>query len=54
MLDFTFHEMKKLGKEGLSEDLQRDAESSVQELTNSFTSKIDNMFVVKEQEIMKV
>ena len=46
--------MKKLGKEGLSEDLQRDAESSVQELTNSFTSKIDNMFVVKEKEIMKV
>ena len=47
-------EMKKLGKEGLSEDLQRDAESSVQELTNSFTSKIDNMFVVKEKEIMNV
>ena len=47
-------EMKKLGKDGLSEDLQRDAEASVQELTNSYTGKIDDMFAVKEKDIMKV
>ena len=46
--------MKKLGKDGLSEDLQRDAEASVQELTNSYTGKIDDMFAVKEKDIMKV
>ena len=47
-------EMKKLGKDGLSEDLQRDAEASVQELTNTYTGKIDDMFAVKEKDIMKV
>ena len=34
--------MKKLGKDGLSEDLQRDAEASVQELSNSYTVQIDD------------
>jgi len=47
-------EMKKLGKQGLSEDLERDAEASVQELTNTSTNKIDELFSVKEAEIMTV
>ena len=47
-------EIKKLGKQGLSEDIARDAEASVQEITNSYSSKIDNIFSVKEAEIMKV
>ena len=40
--------MKKLGKEGLSEDFVRDAEGSVQNLTNSYSSKIDAIYLEKE------
>ena len=47
-------EMKKLGKQGLSEDLERDAESSVQELTNTYSNRIDELFLAKEAEIMTV
>ena len=46
--------MKKLGKEGLSEDLVRDAESAVQDLTNTFSSKVDQIYINKEKEIMTV
>ena len=47
-------EMKNLGKEGLSEDLVRDAEASVQELTNIYSSKIDVVYSQKESDIMTV
>ncbi len=47
-------EMKKLGKDGLSEDLVRGAEESVQSLTNTFTANIDKIFVSKEADIMTV
>ena len=47
-------EMKKLGKDGLSEDMVRDAEGSVQDLTNNFSSKIDVVYTTKEAEIMTV
>ena len=47
-------EMKKLGKEGLSEDAVRDAEASVQELTNTYSAKIDIVYSAKEVEIMTV
>lgn len=47
-------EMKKLGKKGLSEDLVRDAEGSVQELTNSYSKKIDDIYTDKELDIMTV
>ena len=47
-------EMRKLGKSGISEDLVRDAEQDVQNLTNLFSSKIDEIFVKKENDIMTV
>ena len=47
-------EIKKLAKDGLSEDLARDAEKSIQDLTNSFSKKIDDLFSMKEAEIMTV
>ena len=47
-------EMKLLSKSGLSEDLLRDAENSVQKLTDSFVVKIDEIFKSKESDIMKV
>ena len=50
----TNDEMKKLGKDGLSEDLVRGAEESVQELTNTYSFKIDVIYTAKEAEIMTV
>ena len=47
-------EMRKLSKSGASEDIVRDAENSVQNLTNSFTSKIDIIYNQKELDIMTV
>ena len=47
-------EMKKLGKEGLSEDIERDAEEAVQDLTNTFSTKISEIYSEKEAEIMTV
>lgn len=47
-------EIKKLEKDGLSEDVCKGAEESVQDLTNAFIKKIDELLVVKEAEIMKV
>ena len=40
-------ELKRIGKEGVSEDIIRDAEESVQNITNEFTTKIDSIFSSK-------
>jgi len=50
----TNDEMKRLGKEGLSVDLQKDAEADVQKLTNSFVTKVEEHFNAKEKEILKI
>ena len=47
-------ELKKIGKEGDSEDIIRDAEESVQLITNEYTIKIDDIFSAKESDIMQV
>jgi ribosome recycling factor len=47
-------ELKKIGKEGVSEDIIRDAEESVQLITNEYTIKIDYIFSAKESDIMQV
>ncbi len=47
-------EIKNLGKDGLSEDLVRDGQNNIQELTDDFSSKIDSIFSIKESEIMTV
>lgn len=47
-------EIKKLEKEGLSEDLAKNLENDIQELTNSHIKKIEEMLIVKEKEIMTV
>jgi len=39
-------ELKKIGKEGVSEDIIRDAEESVQSITNEYTVKIDDIFLI--------
>jgi ribosome recycling factor len=48
------NEIKKLEKEGTSEDICKSAEDEVQNLTNSFIKKIDDLLAEKEAEIMKV
>lgn len=47
-------EIKKLEKEGTSEDICKTAEDEVQNLTNQFIRKVDEIFAIKEAEIMKV
>jgi ribosome recycling factor len=47
-------EFKKLQKNGLSEDLAKDAEIEVQEMTSDFTKKIDDMIASREKDIMTV
>jgi ribosome recycling factor len=47
-------EIKKLEKEGTSEDICKTAEDEVQNLTNTYIRKIDELLAVKEAEIMKV
>ena len=45
-------ELKKLN--GISEDILKDSENKVQNLTDSFTSKIDSFFSLKEEEILTI
>ncbi|MDI9256412.1 ribosome recycling factor [Flavobacterium sedimenticola] len=47
-------EIKKLEKDGVSEDLCKNAEEDVQKLTDTFIKKIDEHLAIKEAEIMKV
>ncbi|MCB0462208.1 MAG: ribosome recycling factor [Flavobacteriaceae bacterium] len=46
------NEIKKL--EEISEDLQKNAEVDVQEMTDNYVKKVDAIFLVKEKEIMTV
>ncbi len=46
--------IKKMQKEGLSEDAAKDAESDMQEITNSYISLVDKHLEAKEKEIMAV
>jgi ribosome recycling factor len=47
-------DIKKLEKDGLSEDVCKGAEEEVQTLTNTYIKKVDELLVLKEAEIMKV
>lgn len=46
--------LKKLQKEGLPEDSEKDFEDEVQKLTDSFTKKVEEILSAKEKEIMTV
>lgn len=50
----TNDSLRKLQKEGAPEDEVKRAEDAVQKYTDKFSSKIDELFVKKEEEIMKV
>lgn len=46
--------VKGLKDDGLSEDLQKDAENEIQNITNSYSLKIDQLVEVKEKDIMTI
>lgn len=47
-------EIKQLQKDGLSEDLAKDAEDQVQAMTNQYSEKVEKHLERKEKEIMTV
>lgn len=47
-------DIKKLEKDGTSEDVCKTAEDEIQNLTNSYIKKIDELLAAKEIEILKV
>ena len=50
----AIEQVKKLQKNGLSEDAAQDGEKEIQELTNKFISLVDKHLAAKEKEIMSV
>jgi ribosome recycling factor len=50
----AIEQIKKLQKEGLSEDITKDAEKSIQETTDKFISLVEKHLSSKEKEIMSV
>ena len=46
--------VKELKNEGLSEDLAKNAEDDIQQITNDFVARIDNHLELKEKDIMKI
>ncbi len=50
----AMEQIKKLQKDGLSEDAAKDAEATVQELTDKFISLVDKHLAAKEKEMMSV
>ena len=50
----AIEQIKKLQKDGLSEDVAKDAEAGMQDLTNKFISIVDKHLALKDKEIMAV
>lgn len=46
--------VKMLKGDGLSEDLQKDAEEAIQQITNGFIKKVDDLLELKEKDIMTI
>ena len=47
-------ELKRMLKEGLPEDVEKDATDEVQQLTHDFTTKVDKVMAQKEKDVMTV
>ena len=50
----NIEQIKKLQKDGLSEDAAKDAEAGIQDLTNRYTLLIEKHLQAKDKEIMAV
>jgi ribosome recycling factor len=46
--------VKDLKTEGLSEDMSKDAETEIQNITNGFVKKVDDLVELKEKDIMTI
>ena len=46
--------VKDLKADGLSEDMTKDAENEIQNITNSFIKKVDELVEAKEKDIMTI
>ena len=47
-------EIKKLGKDGLSEDVVKDAEAEIQQITDKYVARVEKILEKKESEIMAI
>lgn len=47
-------ELKSLLKEGLPEDMEKEAVEKVQEMTTSYNTKVDKVMAIKEKEVLTV
>jgi len=47
-------ELKKMLKDGLPEDIEKDGTNKIQEMINEFSSKVDKVMEIKEKEVMTV
>lgn len=50
----NIEKLKKGIKDGLSEDVEKDAETSLQKMHDKFIKKIDDLYAAKEKEILTV
>jgi ribosome recycling factor len=50
----AIEEIKKLQKDGLSEDLAKDSEKEVQELTDRYISLVEKHLAAKEKDVMSI
>jgi ribosome recycling factor len=50
----TIEKFKKMQKDGLPEDVEKDAEAEAQKIHDKYIKKIDEMLAAKENEIMTV
>ena len=50
----AIEQLKKLEKNGLPEDMEKDAEANVQKIHDKYIKKVDDMLLTKEKEIMTV
>ena len=47
-------ELKRMLRDGLAEDIEKNAAETVQELTHEFSGKIDKVMALKEKDVMTV
>jgi len=46
--------LKSLKEDGLSEDMMKDGEKNIQDITNTFSTKVEGILTVKEKDIMTI
>jgi ribosome recycling factor len=50
----AIEEIKRLQKEGLSEDIAKDSEKEVQEVTDKYISLVEKHLAAKEKDVMAI